>query len=309
MILTVTLNTSVDVAYVVPNFEPGMVYRASEMRATAGGKGLNVARVASLLTDMDVYATGFVGGYNGQYILNQLKSTRVISKFVEIPGESRRCINIIDPVSRRQTEILESGPEVPGEAIDAFIQNYTALIEYCEVIAISGSMPKGVPADMYARLVQIGKEKGKKVLLDTSGESLREGLKAKPYLIKPNIDEARDLLNMELDTFEARIEGIKKLKDYADVVVLSLGKDGALILHEGIIYHATTPDIKVVNTVGSGDSMIAGFAVGLCEKIDMQDIIRIAMAAGTANAMNEKTGYIDKKDYDMVLPLIGVETL
>ena len=190
MILTVTLNAAIDKRYVVESLQPGSVSRVKECTYSAGGKGLNVSRVAAI-TGEDVTATGFAGGHAGNYIIEALDGLNIKSDFVHISGESRSCINIYDETNHTQTELLEPGVFITDANEEDMLKKYLKLIDTCSVVAISGSVPKGMDSSLYQKMISIAKEHNKKVILDTSGTLLEETLKAKPKMIKPNMDEIR----------------------------------------------------------------------------------------------------------------------
>jgi tagatose 6-phosphate kinase len=298
MILTVTLNASVDKLYFVDGIQTGTVMRVREVHNSAGGKGNNVARVAALLGET-VTATGFLGGFNGEYVKKMLSDDHIGQDFVPMKAETRSCINIRDLQTGHHTEFLEPGAVVGKEEEEAFTSEFGKLLNGCEVVAISGSVPEGIPEDYYCRLVQAAKEAGKKVILDTSGSLLKEGMKAVPDMIKPNQDEIGQILGYKPDSFEAQKNAVKKLhEDYGiPYAVLSLGKDGVMAACDEGLFCGRLPEIKTVNTVGCGDSMIAGFAVAMKRNLNIRDAIRTAVAVSAANAMTAQTGYFEQEDY------------
>ena len=176
MITTVTLNVAIDKFYLVDQFETGKVTRVRECVATAGGKGLNVARIVSLLGEQ-VTAAGFIGGHSGRYVEEILQNSGIQSDFTHVDGESRSCINITDK-NEKSTELLEPGVTVIERDIKTFFEKYRRLIDRSEVVTLSGSAPSGCGADIYGKLILLAKQGGKKVLLDTSGENLRRGINA-----------------------------------------------------------------------------------------------------------------------------------
>lgn len=307
MILTITLNPSVDRRYSVEDFEVGGVFRADETQATPGGKGINVSKVLKLLGE-EPLSTGFLGGRAGEYIQENLNSLNIENKFVNIHGETRSCIAIIS--GDTQTEILESGPSIIDVELEAFIQRYKELLKRCKYISISGSLPKGLPIDTYRRLIDIAKEEGKCVLLDTSGKALVTAIEAKPFLIKPNLDELEKLIEKNINSEQDIIDAGKALLEKGiEIVVASLGEEGSFVFNKDDIYKVRVPEIEVVNPVGSGDSMIAGFAAGLARDYDLEETIKLAAACGTLNAMEKATGCIDPSKVDSMTEKIRVEKL
>ena len=260
MILTVTLNAAIDKRYVVENYQVGEVNRVKECAYVAGGKGLNVSKTAAI-AGAEVLATGFVGGHAGAYITEAVEKQGVATDFIQVKGESRSCINIYDTVNKTQTEFLEPGVVVSEEEQRAFYLKFDQLLAKCDVVAMSGSVPKGIGTDMYPKLVAMAKAAGKKIIVDTSGALLEEAVKAKPNMVKPNIDEIRLLTGKQILDREELIEaGIELQKSGIERVVISLGADGSLMFVEEGVYQAVVPKIDAVNTVGCGDCMTGGAA-------------------------------------------------
>ena len=309
MILTVTLNAAIDKRYVVDDFKAGEVNRVRECSYVPGGKGLNVSKPASIY-GAEVVATGFVGGHAGNYIEDALKPFGIKSAFYHIDAESRSCINIWDEVNHVQTEFLEPGFTLTEKDFRGFEEKFRELVKDADVVAMSGSVPKGLDGTAYQKLIKIVKEAGKPVILDTSGKLLEMGIKATPTLIKPNIDEIRMLTGKHCDDINDIIEAAKSIHaDGVEIVAVSLGADGSLAVGEEGIFRAIVPKIDAVNTVGCGDSMIAGFALGLSEGLSLPETLRRASAISAAAAMREETGFFIMEDMKKLLPQIEIKKL
>ncbi len=308
MILTVTANPAIDRVYFIENFEIGKVHRANRISCSAGGKGLNVARVAHLI-GRKTAAMGFVGGYTGEFIKSEIEKQGIKNLFTDIKEETRTCVNISNG-DGLSGEILEAGPEVSEEERKRFINDYSAYIEEYDIICVSGSLPRGLTSDFYAELARIAKEKGKKIIIDTSGKTLEEILCAKPYMVKPNEDEVSALMNKEIRTDEDIKEALFYLKQRGvEVPLLSLGKDGAAAMIDGSCYKFLTQPVEVVNAVGSGDSTVAGIASGLDMGYSLEDAIKLGMATGTANTQFEQTGMVTKELVDKFFSQIKVKEI
>lgn len=295
MITTVTLNVSLDKAYRINTVvESGKVIRISSCNNTAGGKGLNVSRVVDICGEK-VLATGFVGGNIGNLVEELLEKDNIDNKFVHVKSETRNCINILDE-NNISTEFLESGEMIYDNEVEKFISEFDKIIDLSDVITISGSIPKGVPIDIYSTLIKMIKEKGKKVILDTSNQPLKEGIKALPTMIKPNSEEIEMLLGLSISNKTELLESAVNLhKKGIELVVVSLGKDGALLVCDEGIYHGKPPKLEVVNTVGCGDSMVAAFAVGLSRGYSYKECLKYAISISAANAMSLSTGSFEKE--------------
>lgn len=290
MILTISANPAIDRVYFVDSFQMGKIHRPLHTAYTAGGKGLNVARVARIL-GAEVAAMGFVGGYNGEFIKAEVEKLGISSRFTPIAGETRICINIADR-SGRSGELLEPGPTIAESEAAQFLGEFRETISAYDVICASGSLPKGLDGEFYCRLVRLAREAGKKMIVDTSGKALEDVIRAKPYMVKPNRDELAKLLGAQTDVRDAlralHAQGI-------EVPLVTLGSSGAMAYIGGRFYRYTTPDIPVKNAVGSGDSTIAGIAVGLERGLAVRDAVRLGMAAGTANTQFGQTGMVSRE--------------
>ena len=306
MILTVTLNAAIDKRYVVEEVRTGEVNRVKECVYTPGGKGLNVSKPAAIY-GAEVTATGFVGGHAGHYIEDALEPFGIKSAFYHMEAESRSCINIWDEKNQLQTEFLEPGFTVTEADFERFLEHFRGLAADADVVTISGSVPKGLDGTAYQRMVKLVMEAGKLVILDTSGKLLEQGIKAAPTMIKPNLDEIRMLTGKDCTDPEEIIEAAKVLHGRGiRIVTVSLGGDGAVVVSDEGAYRARVPRIHAVNTVGCGDSMTAGFALGLSEGLSIRETLQKASAVSAAAAMREETGFFVKEDMERLLPQIEI---
>lgn len=309
MILTVTLNAAIDKRYVVEEFKVGEVNRVKECAYVPGGKGLNVSKPAAV-AGAEVVATGFVGGHAGNYIEASLKDYHVKSAFYHLESESRSCINIWDEKNCVQTEFLEPGFTVTESEFQGFVEEFKELVKKADVVAMSGSVPKGLDGTAYQKLVKVVKDAGKKVILDTSGKLLEMGIEACPTMIKPNIDEIRMLTGKECNEIGEIVEAAKEIHARGvEVVAVSLGADGSLAVSDEGVFRAIVPRIDAVNTVGCGDSMIAGFALGFAEGLGIEETLRKASAISAAAALREETGYFVMEDMQILYPQIKIEKM
>ena len=309
MILTVTLNAAIDKRYVVEEFKVGEVNRVKECAYVPGGKGLNVSKPAAV-AGAEVVATGFVGGHAGNYIEASLKDYHVKSAFYHLESESRSCINIWDEKNGVQTEFLEPGFTVTESEFQGFVEKFKELVKKADVVAMSGSVPKGLDGTAYQKLEKVVKDAGKKVILDTSGKLLEMGIEACPTMIKPNIDEIRMLTGKECNEIGEIVEAAKEIHARGvEVVAVSLGADGSLAVSDEGVFRAIVPRIDAVNTVGCGDSMIAGFALGFAEGLGIEETHRKASAISAAAALREETGYFVMEDMQRLYPQIKIEKM
>jgi tagatose 6-phosphate kinase len=310
MILAVTMNPSVDISYHLHEFKLDAVNRVETVRKTAGGKGLNVARVIAQMK-VEVLATGVLGGTIGDYIIQELNKSNIPNDFLKIDKESRNCIAILH--EGMQTEILESGPTLTKEEGVDFLGKFEELLSNVSFVTISGSLPKGLATDFYQEMLTISQKKGVPVLLDSSGESLRKVLlhKEKPWAIKPNMEELSQLLGMEVN---GKISSLKHALDHElfkgiEWIVVSMGGHGAFVRNGADDYRITIPKIDVMNPVGSGDATVAGLAVALNRNQPVQEVLKTAMTTGMLNTMETGTGSINMTKFDQYFDLVIVERI
>lgn len=305
MITVITFNPSIDRLYKLEKFEIGSVQRANFINPTAGGKGLNVAKVLKKLGE-DINCIGFLGGFNGEYVKSQLKNIGIENKFTDIKEETRVCLNIIDS-NNISTEVLEKGPNVSEEEIQRFENDLEEVLKNTDVLVASGSLASGLPIDYYFKIGKLCNQRNIKFILDSSGESLKLGIKSKPYLIKPNMDELEILSGVKVKSVDDVINVSKSiLSAGVENVCISMGKDGMVLVNKDFAYKVEIPKIDVVNTVGSGDSSIAGFALGIAKKYGLKESLKLANACGMSNAMNISTGDINLEDIDKFIEEIKV---
>ena len=308
MIVTVTLNPSVDINYKLDSFQLDGVNRVADVSKTAGGKGLNVTRVLRQL-GKDVSATGFVGGHLGEFIKEETEKLGAGSEFLSVDGETRNCIAVIH--DGKQTEILEGGPTIQAKDQVTFLEAFKQMIDGKKVVAMSGSLPKGLEAGFYKKLIDMAKAKGLTVILDTSGPALEAALDhSQPSIIKPNESELAALIGGETDKSEQIIAALQtdRFKDI-EVVFVTRGSKGAIVKVKDDIYEATIPTVEVVNPVGSGDSVVAGLCAALIDELNVEDMIAYGLTMGTLNAMEEQTGYVDVEKLDYIKGQIRVKQI
>ncbi|MYT32692.1 MULTISPECIES: 1-phosphofructokinase family hexose kinase [unclassified Streptomyces] len=302
MILTVTLNAALDITYRVPRLHPHTTHRVTEVTERPGGKGLNVARVLAALGHRTV-ATGFAGGGTGDALRALLaQETLVTDALVPVGGATRRTVAVVDGATGDTTQLNEPGPTVSPAEWAAFLTTYRELLGEARAVALCGSLPPGVPVDVYARLVRAARTAGVPVLLDTSGEPLRRGLAARPDLAKPNADE--------LAALTGSTEPLRAARDArrrgAHAVAASLGPDGMLAVTADGAWQAVPPRRFAGNPTGAGDSAVAGLLSGLVEDLPWPDRLRRAVALSAATVRSPTAGDFDPTTYKDLLPQVTV---
>ncbi|MEU6260047.1 1-phosphofructokinase family hexose kinase [Streptomyces sp. NPDC047043] len=302
MILTVTLNTALDITYRVAALRPHTTHRVTEVTERPGGKGLNVARVLAALGH-EVTVTGFTGGATGRAVQEQLAAVpQVVDALVPVTGASRRTIAVVDERTGDTTQLNEPGPVVTPTEWSAFQEAYEDLLPSANAVALCGSLPPGVPVGAYAGLVRTARAAGVPVLLDTSGEPLRRGVAARPDIIKPNADELAELTGSHEPlraTQDARRRG-------AHAVVASLGTDGLLAVTPEGRWRATPPTHVHGNPTGAGDSAVAGLLSGLVEDLPWPDRLARAVALSAATVLAPVAGEFRRAAYEELLPQVDM---
>ncbi|RCW48694.1 MULTISPECIES: 1-phosphofructokinase [unclassified Halanaerobium] len=305
MIATVTLNPAVDRRYNIDIISINSVKRSSNYGVTAGGKGINVSRVLKILGE-SVKAFGFLGGAEGNFISERLKSLHINNKCTKIKGATRTCLNIIDQKNNTM-EILEAGPVISQEEKKLFLDNFKSELNKFNLITISGSLPSGIESDFYARLIKIANKADKKVILDTSGDAFIEAINAGPYLIKPNQEEIENITKIKLIDRDDILKAVDKLRQMgANNVAISLGKAGMYYFSKEGNFQIKVPRIKVENATGSGDSVVAGFASSIIRNLDIREMLKFANACGVANALEKDTARINLENLKNLIKEIEI---
>lgn len=297
MIITVTLNPVLDRTLSLPTLEVGSINRARFVRIDLGGKGINVSR-ALLRLGMKSLALGVFGGATGDFMRRGLEEMGLEVEAIPASGETRTNLTLYDESSRLQTKINEAGPPLGAKEIALLEEKAQALAEAGDIWVFSGNLPPGAPSELYARLIELVQRKGARAFLDTSGPALRLGVEARPYGVKPNVEEAAETMIQALspssdeDAFRA-VEFFISLG--AEIVALSRGRYGVVLgTKEGMV-KAVPPAVEVKTVVGVGDSLLAGLIWALERGLSLKEMARYAVAAGTAAAMEEGTGTCTKE--------------
>lgn len=288
-VVTVTLNPAVDKTATVDCLQKGGLNRVRTVRKDPGGKGINVARVLKGF-GQKVEATGLLAGTQGQWILQALRDAGIESCFYETAGETRTNLKVFDESTHTITEINEPGFTVTPEDMACYGEMLSARLDRAAVLVLSGSLPPGVCEDTYGRLVELAKRKGIKVLLDADGKALANGIRAVPYAVKPNIHELEQLMGRKLPSTEDIVQAARSLiMQGIEVIVVSMGAEGALILNETAVYRAKPKPIVPQSTVGAGDSMVAALVYALLHEYSLEETARFITAAGTVTASKPGT--------------------
>ena len=302
MIYTVTLNPAMDKTAYIPGFFAGGVNRAQSVREDAGGKGINVSKCLKALGTRSVAAV-ILAGQTGKHLETLLKQEDLEILSVQTVGQTRTNLKIVDKESGQNTDINEPGPGVDEAVLQTLLDRLCEKILPGDIVILSGSLPKGAPADTYCRWTEKLHTLHAKVILDADGEAMAEGIKAAPDMVKPNETELARLLGRLLETEEQYITAGKELLAMGVANgVISLGGDGAIFLWEDAVYRAEGLSVPVQSTVGAGDSVVAAMAYGMEKNLPRQEQIALAMAMGAASVMQSGT---QAPDMDTVQTLFG----
>ena len=295
MIYTVTLNPSIDYVIKVDKLTTGNINRVNEEHVYPGGKGINVTRILKSL-DNDNIALGFVSGFTGDYIINSLQELNLKSDFIKVKeGFTRINVKV---KSEEETEINGQGPKISEEELNQFYKVIDKLVDG-DILILSGSIPSCVAERLYESIMKKVEDRDIKVIVDATKNLLLNVLKYKPFLIKPNNHELAEMFNVELNSTEDVVFYARKLKEMgAQNVLISMGKDGALLVTENDeVFASSVAKGEVINSVGAGDSMVAGFIAGYLKSNSYEEALRLGAASGGATAFSSDLAtreFIDK---------------
>lgn len=286
MIYTVTFNPAIDYIVRLDKFIAGATNRVNYEQVLGGGKGINVSIVLKNL-GIDNTALGFMSGFTGQEIFRQLHKFGCKSDFIELPNGFSR-INVKIKTDEQETEVNGQGPDIPQSAIDELFAKLDKLTSG-DTLVLAGSIPQSLPDDIYEKIMSRLENRNINIVVDATKKLLLNVLKYRPFLIKPNNHELAEMFNVCLSNHDDIIFYAKKLQDMgAKNVLVSMGKDGAILVDQnGSTVYSPVPKGKLVNSIGAGDSMVAGFLTGYYETGDFKHAFYMGVATGSASAFSE----------------------
>lgn len=309
MIITVTPNPVLDRTLTVPTITFDTMTRATAVRDDWGGKGLNVSRVLRVL-GVESLALGFAGGATGQRLAAEMAALGIPTDFTPIAGETRINIIIAEANSARYIKVNEAGPTVQPAEIAQFMDTVHRRATGGDTWTLCGSLPPGVPDNFYAQLIEVLQARGVRVLLDTSGAALRLGVEARPFLVKPNAEEAAAFIGRPVATHADALDAARAfLERGITQVALSLGGDGLLLATRDAAVFAIPPAVTVRNVTGAGDALLAGLAYALERNMPLAEQARWGVAAGTASAMHEGVSIVTHESVEDVFTQTTVEVV
>jgi 1-phosphofructokinase family hexose kinase len=302
MILTITLNPSVDRTIFVDKLLPNDTNRVRKTETDAGGKGINVARVAAELGS-EVLATGFLGGKPGLFVKHVLDLEKVPYDFVEVEDETRMNV-IVEASDGPPTTFNERGPKVTPAHWEALVDKSRIAEGKAAFVVMGGSIPPGLDDDTFA-VFPISKMNRR--VVDADGEALKRSLAAKPFMVKPNRDEAERLLGIEIRSIADAMAAARKICEQGiEIAIISMGAEGAAMSCEEGDFHAAAPTVEVVSTVGSGDSLIGGFLHALEQNMSCEEAFRWGIAAGAATATTTAAEICRRSEVEALLVKVEV---
>lgn len=309
MILTVTMNPCIDKTIYLDELEVGAYNRVKNTRIDVAGKGLNVSTVLNHLGE-DTLCMGINFRNNGNLLEQTMNSRGLKHHFVYADGSIRTNIKLFEQNSHTMTEINEAGPTVSSSLIDKLIDEIDARLEHTHILVLSGSIPPGVPADIYRRLIRMAHRKDVKTVLDTAGEPFALGLEEKPFLVKPNSLEFEQTFKKDLKAGKGPLEVARSvIESGVSYLCISMGADGALLLDREHAYRAKALPIEAKGLTGAGDSMVAGMCYALRRHLGSEDMLRYAMACSAGSVRQEGTLLARESDVKELLPQVEIEVI
>jgi len=303
MIYTCTITPSIDYTTYLPKFETDALNRTNEVYYYPGGKGINVSRVLERLGQNNI-ALGFAGGFTGEYIKQFLHREKIETEFIDTHETTRINVKI---KTDQETDLNGPGPKITHEQQEKLL-NKIQKVYNGDWLVLAGSLPDSIPETFYKRIAAICLQKDIKFVLDTSGPLLNVLTREKPFLIKPNQHELGNLFNTTISSKSDAIHYAKRLIDN-DVqnVIVSLEGDGAVFVSENNVMEAAAPKGKVVNTVGSGDSLVSGFVASFVTDNDLLKAFRYGVASSSATAF--QTDLCNKDDVELLVSQVNINFL
>jgi 1-phosphofructokinase len=309
MIKTLTLNPALDKTIILENFRVNHLNRIQKVHKDAGGKGINVSKMLKNL-GQESTAAGFLGGAAGEYIIKEVEKIGIKSEFVQTEAETRTNTKMVDPLNNTFTDLNESGAAVTSVQILELKEKIFADLNKNDILVLAGSVPQGVKTDIYQKFIAAANQKEIKTILDADGELFRKAVQASPTLIKPNEHELELHFNEEFNDLKTMVRKAESLlKTGVEMIMLSLGKEGAVFItaDKNIKIEALKLDVK--STVGAGDAMVAGLAYGLENKLKLEEMLKTAAACSSATLIKNGTKMGNREDVERLKEKIQIKEL
>ena len=309
MITSISLNPSIDRTMTVESFTPGGLNRVVASSDVAAGKGINVALTVSAL-GLDSECIGYMYRDSASLFEKRLMVNSTAYDFIWCEGTARTNIKVFDRSQGVVTELNESGRTVESEQLERMVELVTRHAENSDFLVLTGSLPPGCPDDFYRTLIHAVDGLGCRCVLDADGDRLKYGLEARPFMIKPNRYELETMTGSHLESVQEIRDAARQYIDMGvEVVAVSLGAEGALILEGDEALYAPRLNIEVKSTVGAGDSMVAGLVAGFMAENELEDTFRMGMACATARCMTEGYRIVDRTVYKALMDMVTIERI
>lgn len=310
MIGTVTLNPAIDVILEISNLKINQYNKVLNAHTTSGGKGINVSK-AVRGCGRETIAIGFLGGGRGRMIEEELRGLGITTNFWHIEEKTRSNTIISDKETGQHTLLSETGPKITEYDLEMLKSIFYRVMSQCTVVTLSGSLPRGVPVNIYGDLISIAKEREVKTVLNASGEQFIKGLEKKPFLAKPDLRESNRVFGIKIDKEEDAIKAAKEVVQRgAEIGVVSLQNEKDVIATRDEIWFAESTYHKIVNVIGAGDALVAGFAVALSEEgKNLKEAIEFSMACALASALREEEEFSSREEVEKCLQCVNVKRL
>ncbi|MDT0691097.1 1-phosphofructokinase family hexose kinase [Salegentibacter sp. F188] len=298
-IVTLTANPALDIYSTVEKVEPEVKMRSESPKKDPGGGGINISRVLHRL-DQENKAIYTSGGFTGDIFAQLLDEEHINHEPFAVKNDMRQNFGVFENSTGELYRFGFPGAEMEESEAAGLLDKLEENLEDAEFLVASGSLPPGISTDFYGRVAKLAQKKNVKFILDSSGKALAEGLKHGAYLVKPNLDELQDLTGQKAETAEQRKEMLKKiLEDYpVEVVVHSLGPDGAFLATKKEIKHFPAPKVKINSSIGAGDSMVAGIVYSLANNKSLEEAVLFGLACGSATLISPGTELLKKEDVE-----------
>lgn len=309
MIKTLTLNPALDKTIIVEGLKLNQLNRIKKVHKDAGGKGINVSKMLKNLGEEST-AAGFLGGAAGDYITKEIEKMGIKAEFVQTVAETRTNTKMVDQINHTFTDLNESGAYISQENILELKEKLFTDLRKNDILVLAGSVPEGVKTDIYQELITIANQKGIKTILDADGELFEEALPAAPTLIKPNEHELELHFNekfKDLKTMISKAESL--LKDGVEMIMLSLGKEGAVFITADKKFKIEPLKLDVKSTVGAGDAMVAGLAYALENKLELEEMLKTAAACSSATLIKNGTEMGSREDVESLKKMIKIKQI
>jgi tagatose 6-phosphate kinase len=302
-LVAVCASPALDRNYVLDHLTPGTLHRTANPTVTAGGKGVNVARVLAMLGESPLLL-GFAAGDAGRFLHREMQKVGVRTHLTGLTGETRSTINLLDRETGRETQITETGPTVGIDSLHQFLFHFEDTVEAGDLVVLSGGIPAGAPMDLYAQMIRIARRKQARCVVDAGPEALRAALAEGPDLVKPNLDELSALCGKPVRLKREIVDAVRALG--IPLAVVSMGNKGALLVTPDAAWHAAPLAVDVVNTVGSGDCLTAGLALALHRKMGWKKALALGTACAASNAVRVEVGFVDGDEVERWAGLVKV---